>query len=330
MQHPARAAIGEALVCTRLPGAFKCAVCGESRTGPGKPAKKVFGPLFVDYGLLADPSTGQVCAGCVAFLGGKPSRENPPIRMGHFAVVAGEIERPDAPRMLELLRSPPSTLRAIGWTRTRQKHASLHAGECSPARMIIGTEKGPLVWRPARDARLLDAVSDLRRAARIDDIARGSYPPHTIVKLGALWGPNEAIVARYRPSLHLDMALHLVRRPTETMELPPMPAMPLHRRAARLVLGLSQGSAARKDDPIAFWSTLLLRRLSSAAERTTLTETVGRLMESLRINPLHPDVRDAISEIETMKEEESDKILSLLRSEPRQVLAMCRIIRDED
>lgn len=262
-------------------------------------------------------------------LGGKPNRENPPLRMGHFAVRGGVLERPDAERLLGLLRAPPPDIEAIGWTRTRQKHASLHAGECSSSRLVVGTESGPLVWRPSVDGRLLDAVSTLRRAARIDDIASGDYPPHVITRLGALWQPAESVVALYRPSLHLDLALHLVRRPTTDMEIPPMPHMPVHQTAAEILLRLSDGSSYRRSDPITYWSSLLIRRMAAATEQETLQGAVGILMEKLRMDPINSSVREAMVTVRSMPDEDADEVLAVLRTYPRQVVAICRILKDE-
>ena len=191
-------------------GPSACAVCDPSPFGVARPSKDVFGPAFVDYDLIHDSRIDDVCEGCAAVLGGKPSRENPPIRMGHVAVVNGVLERPDGARLLELIRNPEG-VEVLCWTATRQRHTILRAEPCTGV-LGIGTETGTLVWE-RHDVELLDAVSVLRQAASPDHIATGDYPAHIVERLGAQWEPAEAVVSRYRPGLHLDLAVALVRRP---------------------------------------------------------------------------------------------------------------------
>jgi len=322
----ARHVMGHALGAAS--GSCLCAFCGRSPFAAARPTKTVCGPAFVDYDLLIAADAPDVCAGCVAMVGGKPSKENPPLRMGHIAVINGVLERPDGARLVGLLTDPPPSLEVLCWTNSRQRHASLRAGLCGDSVLYIGTESGTIEWTE-QDVALLDAVSVLRAHARQDHIATGQYPPHVIVALGASWSPAEAVVARYRPSLLLDMVVAIVRRPPPS-EDDPMPIADPQRNAAELLLLLSDGSADRKADPIRYWSTLLMRRLAAACGRgRDLAEVSALLMESTTVNPLSSDTVDAVARIEEMDDEDAASVVQLWHTQPRIIIALTRIIKDE-
>lgn len=320
--------IGHALGAAPSEGSV-CAVCGVSPYAVGRPAKDVFGPAFTDYDLLWGEGE-DVCEGCAAMLGGKPSRENPPLRMGHFAVIGGALERPDGERMVEILRDPPDDLQALGWTSSRQRHASLRAGSCGGGVLQIGTEQETITWDVSRDVALLDAVSTLRRHAHREHILTGQYPPHVIASLGAAWEPAEGVVATYRPSLSLDMAVHLVRRPPQQEE-DPVPMMESQRIAARLLLHLTVGSKEREADPIRYWSSLLPRRLAAAVGRhRTLADIAARLIEDTLVEPLHYATQAGVAMIEDLSPEQATEIVDHWRAQPRLIIALVRALKEED
>lgn len=324
-------AIGRALGAVEDRGGSWCAVCGVSPFPSARPAAKVFGPNFVDFDLLAMAHAEDVCAGCAKALGGKPSRSNPPLRMGHFVVAGGVLDRADGAGLLACLRSPPADVEAVGWAISRQKHASLRCGPCTPDLMQIGCDHGTIDWRAARDVALLDAVEALRSHARQDDILTGDYPPHVIQKIGlSAWQAAEAVVSARRPSLHLDLAVALVRRPDIDRTEEVMSEIPESMRAAAELLDpLCMASAERDADAINFWHALLPRRLASAASSATLAEWLGYMVEALRVTVSRGEVVDVARRLDEMEPEEAASILSTLRRDHRLVITVTRMVGEE-
>ena len=325
-RHAIGAAKGAALDAS---GGSSCAVCGVSPFGFGRSTKSVTGPLFVDYDLLFDPSLPDVCEGCALMLGGRPSKEDPPVRMGHFAVLDGVIERPDGARLVELLLDPPSGLSVIGWTKSRQRHASLRAGLCTPDLLRVGTESSAVEWVASEHAQLIRAVADLRVKATRDAVLSGAYPSHVVVALGDSWARNEAVVAQHRPSTRLDLVVAITRRSEAALEAQPLPISEPIRLAAELVLDVSDTSNYRRDDPIRYWGTLLPRRLAAAASRATLTHALARLMEDVQPFPTAEATVRAVDTVAGLDDEQSASVLVEWRTRPAMVLAVMKIIREE-
>lgn len=324
------ASIGRALGAVANEGCA-CAVCGPSAFDAVRRSKDVFGPAFVDYDLVAQASAESVCEGCAKILGGKPSRANPPLRMGHFVVAGGNLDRVDGATMVATLVAPPTDIEAVGWAQSRQKHASLRCGPCTPRRLLIGCDSGTIDWRPGRDAPLVDAVSTLRAAARQDDIITGAYPPHTIQKLGhATWSTAEAVVATYRPGLHLDLVVAMVRRP----EVDPLTEEDImvpeeYRDAAEILRPLCDESALRRDDPIRFWGELLPRRLASAASSASLVEWMGYMSEALQVATSRAEVVEALRDVADMEATAEALVLGVLRRDHRLLVSFVRIAQQE-
>ena len=307
-----------------------CAVCGASPFPSDRTTKKMLGPGFVDYALLADASAAYTCAGCAALLGGKPSKENPPLRMGHFVVAGGRLDRADGERIVEVLSNPPADIEAVGWAPSRKKHVALRCGLCSPAVLLVGCDHGTIQWETERDRRLLDAVSTLRRAARQDAIASGQYAPHTIQTLSPdVWQAAESVVAEYRPSLHLDLAVALVRRPLLTPEEVDVSVPDEYRTAAELLHPLTQQSADRRDDPIRFWSELLPRRLASAASSATLIEWLSYVVEAIHVEAFRSEVVGVLELVADMDVGEERSIMAVLRRDHRLIITYTRMVGEE-
>lgn len=309
-------------------GPSDCAVCGKSPFASGRPTSEVLGPLFTDYDLLTDAALPMACAGCAAMLGGKPGSVPMPLRMGHFVVVDGVMHRPSGAELAAIVYDPPPGLNVVAWTATRKRHASLRCGPCTPDLLLVGTESGTVAWDVATGRALLDAVSMLRAAARQDHILTGQYPPAVILALGSSWAPAESLVATYRPSLTLDLAVALARRPETTPDQEPsMPISESYRRAAGLVLSIGNAARERDRDPIQFWSTLYPRRLAAAAQRGTLLAMVGKLAEMIRVNPT--GMADAVAVVETMSDIDAAETLRLCRETPLLVIAFARQLARE-
>jgi len=326
----ARHAIGAAKGATPSPPGSLCACCGESPYAETRRTSEVCGPNFTDYDLLADASLPMVCGGCAAMLGGKPGREDRPLRMAHFAVIDGRLEFPDGAVLAAILADPPAELTAIAWTASRQRHASLRCGLCVPGVLYVGTEADTVEWIPGRDAPLLAAVSALRAHARREHVTSGDYPPHVIAALGAAWAPNEAVVARHRPTTRLDMACSIVRRPEVIQESATMPIAEPQRKAADLLLLIAQTSRDREADPIRFWGELLPRRLARACAQRDLLAAVSRLMSDAHCNATYPHAVQAVAWVERMTAEEASEVLTIWRQQAPVVMALTKIIRDEN
>lgn len=309
------------------PSGSVCVICGESPYAVGRPAAGLLGPNFTDYDALQSPDAPDACEGCCAVLGGKPGSVPMPLRMGHFAVVDGELLRPDSAELLALLIDPPAGIQAAAWTATRKRHASLRCGQCSPDHLLVGAETGTIAWDVAAGRRLVEAVSTLRASARQEHVLSGEYPPHVILALGAAWEPAEAVVAAYRPSLLLDMAVTLVRRPESTTTETSMPIAESERLAGELLLSIGQASTLRDADPIAFWATTFPRRVAAAGSRATLLDAAGWLAEKVRVNP--SGLGDALAVIESLTPEQSTQMLALWRDRALLSVAFARQISRE-
>lgn len=309
------------------PGAgCDCVVCGASPYDVGRPAGGLLGPGFTDFDALRSPHSEHACEGCCSILGGKPGSVPMPLRMGHFAVVDGELLRPSGEELLALLVDPPAGLTVIAWTATRKRHASLRCGPCADGLLMVGAEQGTIAWDVAEGRALVHAATTLRQHARTEHVATGQYPPHVILALGAAWEPAEAVVARYRPSLTLDMVVALVRRPDTltTTEEASVPISEIHRRAGSLLLAIGRASADRDADAIAFWATLFPRRVAAAADRPTLIRAVGWLTQAVRCNP--SQLVEVVAEVESMTGAEADEILSVWREQTLLSIAFARQI----
>lgn len=318
----ARQQIGRALGAE--PGECVCALCGPSPFGVGRPAKAVMGPSFTDYDALLAPDSPVVCDGCNRMTAGRPGSDPPPLRMSSFAVVGGELLRLGMDEMRALLEGAYDAVEVVGWAISRQKHASLRCLPCSPSLYLIGCDDGVVEWRPAEDAPLLSAVETLRTVARREQVLSGAYPPHVIARLGQAWGPAEEVVARYRPSLTLSLAVSMVRRPDLTEESPPMQIPPEYRDAASVLLPLALRSRLRTADPITFWSTTLPRRLAAARSCTSLMEWVGYLVDALRVDAYHPEVVAVLA-----LDVDEDAVMGVVRKDHRLLITHTRALMAE-
>jgi len=286
---------------------------------PAVPTKRAFGTGFTDYDLLLDGDAEEVCDGCARMLRGQPGSDPPPLRLSSFVVVGGELHRVGIDDLVAVLREPPGDIEVVGWAKTRKKHASLRCGVCSPSRLAVGCDDGTIIWRPSKDATLLDAVAALRCVASREEILTGEYRPRSVRALGDAWREHERVIACYRPSLALEMAVAVVRRPENAdtqeveMELPRE-----YHDAAALLGPLASASAWRAQDPIRFWNEFLPRRLDAASTCGSLAEWTGYVMQALDVDSSLPWVTDAV----TADIEDEAAVLRVLRSDYRLVIAL--------
>lgn len=109
-----------------------------------------------------------------------------------------------------------------------------------------------------------------------------------------------------------------------------MPIAEPQRRAAELLLSFTYASGARQADAIRFWSHLLPRRLAAAASRPTLLEAASKLMDGIETNPRAAATVEGIEAIESFTAEEATDVLRLWRTQAPIIIALTRIIRDEE
>lgn len=316
---PARHAIGRALGAAEVSGGSVCACCGASPFGPARPAKDVMGPNFTDHDLMLACDAEDVCGGCAAMLGGKPSKENPPLRMASFYVPAsgGDVVRLGIDELRELLTRPADGV--LGWAVSRQKHASLRCGAPVGRDWLIGYDDGQIRWSP-HDAGLLSAVESARMSASREEILTGQYRPHAVQSGGQRLIDAEAVICRYRGSPHLDLAVAVVRRPDPSIvEESAMPTLPRHERAAEIVAELSARSQLRGRDGLAYWNDILPRRLAAAGTSRDLGAAVARLMRDLLVSVIGDEPARAVALVEALSLDEARDVLALWRDESRLV-----------
>ena len=80
---------------------------------------------------------------------------------------------------------------------------------------------------------------------------------------------------------------------------------------------------------IQFWSITLSRRLAAATTRTTLVDAVAYLMEQIQTLGRAASVQRALNQLEMMSEEDADHVLRTWRDQPRIVIAMTKMLKDE-
>lgn len=285
--HGARAADGAP--------ASLCAVCGPSPFPVADRAHKVLGAGWSDWMAMYQRGGADICTGCARLMSGRPGDDPPPVRFRSFAVRHGVHAVLDRSEMYHLLCEPPVSLELLSWATTGQKHHWLHVGWCTPDRLVVGSDDGPITIDTLAVAPMIAAVADLRSGplagqkpkARVtrDEILSGAYRPATIAAVGAQrWAVAEQAIAPWRgsPVLRLYVEHTPVRDDPSSSELPMVD--PHDQQIANVLATLAQQSAYRERDPIAFWSHVFLRRIRRHAHRP-LPQFLARLMADLEVTP---------------------------------------------
>ena len=264
----------------------RCTCCGSSPFGPAeRPRSEILSESFSDHEWLLDPSAPDVCVGCAALLAGRPGDDPPPFRMIHVLVTErGTTLLPRPADVAAVLLSPPAESFALVWSIARKRHAWLRAERCDAARIVVGTDDGPVVYEPATDRPLLGAVAELLGAFGRGSVARGDYSAAAIPRVGvSWWSARESIVARRRPSALLSMLCAILPR----SEAPPAPLGepvidPTDEDAVHLLASIARGSALRSRDGLAFWRGTFRHRVQRFA-RLPLPDLMSRLIAELRV-----------------------------------------------
>ena len=319
----ARHVIGRALGAVPVDGGSSCACCGASPFGPARPAADVVAtPNFTDHDLMTDLDADDVCEGCARMMGGSPNKENPPLRMASFWCPAdgSEVVRLGIDELRELLNRDADGV--LGWAVSRQKHASLRCGAPLGRDWLIGFDDGQIRWTAA-DRQLLVAVEHARMTASREEILTGQYRAHAMQAGGARLLAAEGVIAHYRGSPHLSLAVAVVRRPDpSTVEESAMPTRPRHEAVAEIVAELSKRSQLRARDGLAFWHDILPRRLTMAGSSRDLPSALARLMRDLLVTPISDGANRAVELVEAMTADEAREALGLMRTDARVIVTL--------
>lgn len=304
----------------------RCAVCGESPFGIAGPQSTVLGGNFTAFGALADRDAECACLGCESLLSGRPGDNPPPLRTCSVWTDGRAIRVLTQRELGEIVLAPPPGSWALSWAQSRQVHHWLYAGVSTAARMVIGSDAGPIEISEAQRP-LVDAVSALLYSPTATQpllsrtsIATGDYHPSAVQKFGhGEWQRHESIVSVYRPSALLDLLATclpvMVDRAT-----PQEPMIDLaDSQAAQLLADVASASGLRSKDGKLFWGGVFLHRVKRFA-RLPLAAQVSRLMGALECAPTgSQSIVDALSKMDV---EEMSGVERALRTRADLLVAM--------
>lgn len=313
-------------------GGCLCLCCGQS---PYDVSSYTLGQLFSDYDALLNPDAAAICTGCAALLGGKPSKTNPPLRMTSILVTDAQLQIIDRAGMWAALESPPDRC-IISWATSKKRHHWLHAAWSDSAHMVVGSDDGPVIYTPATDRPVLDAVRDLRRGhngkpiIRSESIRLGSYSPAAVNRYGiARWAELETVITPYRGRRLLDLlcwcapaGLPIVEEQTNMIDR-------LDQDAAELLAILIDASRLRREDGLSFWGGVFRHRLARV-RRLKLPDMVSRLIDQLAIAPAVKSTRAAVAMVAALTEDEQAAIERSIRERAALLVAMAFDVRQRD
>lgn len=277
------------------------------------------GENFSDWEAV-DGRSEIVCEGCRSLLSGRPGDDPPPLRTLHVLAVDGQPAVYPARADLEaILRDPPDAPFVLAIAESRQRHAVLRADISTAHRFYIGTDAETVIYSPATDLPLLDAVGALcipgpkEPGFTRDQIRTGNYSAGQVLLFGvARWDALEAVVRRYRPSPLLDLFCLIARaNPTYTIEVSDM-IDSSDKLAAELLAGIANNATIDKLK-MNFWGGLLRSRLERWREYA-LPELVSRLLDCCRV-PAHQS-QAITSRLLAWDDETAASVLDAIRTRP--------------
>lgn len=309
------------------PGAgCRCKVCGPSPFDAG--GKLADG--FTDFGLLADPSATEVCAGCASLLAGRPGDDPPPLRTTSVRANVARVEYLPRSGVWGSLINPLDEPHVLSWAVGGQRHHWLRAGVSTAERLLIGTDEGTVEYVPARDRWLLDAVHALLASPTgtapllsRESIRTGIYHPAATAKYGnAEWSRIEGMVAAARPSPLLDMAVALspVSGPPPTAKEDEM-VSPEDERAAEVLAELAHGSSVRSKDGMKFWSGFFRHRIE-CHRRKPLADFISRMFDEVGCDPMTIGAKNLTVMIDEMSPEVVAATETSIRERPALLVAI--------
>ena len=274
----------------------ECALCGLSPFGAAGPTKRVLGVNFTGWSLLKGGS-GSICTACARCFAGKPSKTDPPLRMGSVVLTAEcKLHRALKPRDLwPWLVGDLPTPRRISHSASWKRHHWIHSGPCSDHLLVVGGDDGP-IRIAASEREVLVLVAGALSVFRRKEIVSGHYHPRGVESYGPTkWAAMESRLRLHRGTGLLALAAACApkghaRREEEEEEMIPES----DKTAASLLAMLCYGSSMRVRDGKAFWGGVLQHRVARFA-RLPLHDMVARLMAELDVTPTSPTTSGALS-----------------------------------
>jgi hypothetical protein len=297
-------------------GATTCSLCGASPFGAG-------GALAASYSGWADLAGGDgaLCAGCSRIVSGRPGDDPPPLRTVNVLATPALIEYPDRARCEALLRDPPAAPFVLSWARSRQKHHLLRAGLSTPHALRIGSDDATILFRPAEDRPLLDAVAALRAWHAAAAVLAGRYHPGHVAAQGlGAFERAERLVAPYRGRALLDIACWCVAPAAGTRQEDTV-IDAIDEAASGLLAAVARDSDARRADGIAFWSGFFARRIARFAH-LPLAALLSRLLQECRCPPSSAGAQHVVAVLRELDGPSTDDISRAIRDRADMLVAL--------
>lgn len=307
----------------------RCLMCGDSPWPEAGSPHRVLGSGFSDFQWLCDLGANAVCTGCQGLLSGRPGDVPPPLRMHSIILRDGAIEAVRPRDLWPLLLEPPQSPFVVSWACSGKIHHWLRARWSTPELLMIGHDRETIEYSPHEDRALLDAVHALlysptgtgpllsRRA-----IAEGSYHPRSVEKFGAARLRDlERVVARYRPSLLLDLVCAAAPLSTTRHEEEDDVIDDDDAEAAQVLSLIAEASAFRAQNGMTFWGGYFTHRIRRFA-RMPLASMVSRLMEACEVAPASACVAELIEKVGAMSADQVARVETSIRERTDMIVAL--------
>lgn len=316
LAESAQACLASALGVERGLVGCHCVICGSSPYAVAGSARTTLRPSYGDWEGLADRE-GDVCVGCARCLAGRPSREDPPLRMGSVVLTAaGELRRAlRAGDLWPYLLGEEPTPQVISWSCGWQLHHWIHAGHCSEDLLVVGSDHGPIEMRPL-DRGLLRTVAAALAYHSRKALLSGEYHPTAVARQGfGAWRLLEQSIRPHRGRGLLALACAAAPKaergePCEEDEV----IEESTRKAAGLLALIAWGSSRRARDGKAFWGGYYLHRIRRFS-RLPLAEFVDRLLTDLLVNAAGDVTGGVLAQLDDMSDEDTRAVERALRKQ---------------
>jgi hypothetical protein len=308
----------------------RCRMCGTSPFDVAGKAESVFGIGFSDWAWVTDAAAPDVCTGCAHLLGGRPGDDPPPIRMWSFTLADGVLNLCRPKDLWRWLVEPPDGNFLVSWATSGKIPHWIRARWSTKDLILVGHDRETVEYRPEKDRALLDAVHQLlysptgtgpllSRAA----IKDGTYHPKSTATFGtAEWASLEATVARYRPSLLLDLVCACAPLFTERARKEEEGVIDnLDMLAAKLLAHIAEGSDMRRNDGKLFWGGFFRHRVERF-RRLPLPDLVSRLLGECQVPAMSTAGQAAAKLLQEFDESMQDSVATSIRERPDLVVAL--------
>lgn len=294
----------------------RCAICELSEFDTAGPWRRVLGANFVDFDEFADDGAPDICLGCARLMAGRPGDDPPPLRT--VSVMVGTdadltvLDQRDWWALVTGDTLVPDGGVVLSWATSRKRHHWLRAGISTPECWVVGSDAGPIEWRP--DAAVAAAVVSMRQiGATKGAILSGHYPPRLVAEHLDTVQCAESTIAPLRGHAILDLIVWAAPTIERSDWSPKEETQMIDKndaRAAELVGRLVWGSEMRANDGKVFWGGYLLRRLRRFA-RLPLATCVSRLAGECRVSA--QAAGEVVGMLDAMTTDEQSAVESSLR-----------------